>query len=142
MDKKTADDNRLDKINTERVEMTKQRVAHAIKLLNNPVNCLSEGHKIDNAETIIAKAVNLLEAANEEMQWACDHFKWNDEVCIQIDTACGKLGITLAILTAKDDEDYDIEIAGYEGQDALNILSKAIATLIRWFADDLDATEV
>jgi len=68
------DNNNLDEINNKRVETTKLRVAHAIKLLNNPVACLSEGRKFDNAETDIAHAVNLLEAANQEMQWACEHF--------------------------------------------------------------------
>ena len=136
------ENDRLDKINLERVETTKQRVAHAIKLCNNPVACLAEGRVIDTAVHDIAHAVNLLEAAVEEMRWACEHFDWNNEVCDEIDSACMDFGRALAILTLPDEDEYDPVFAAADAENGMSKLAKALATLIRWFDDEADVSEV
>ena len=88
----------------------------------------------------IAHAVNLLEAAVEEMRWACEHFRWNTGVCDDIDKACAKLGVCLAIL--EDDEDPDPMFAGAVASEGLAILGRVLANLIRWFDDEQDVSEV
>ena len=60
-----------DKLANERVENTKKRVAHAL---------------------------NLLEAASQEMKWSCESMNWNDEVVFQIEEGMLKLGMALATL--------------------------------------------
>ena len=60
-----------DKLANERVENTKKRVAHAL---------------------------NLLEAASQEMKWACESMNWNDEVVFQIEEGMLRLGMALATL--------------------------------------------
>lgn len=134
----------LDEINNKRVDTTKQRVAHAIRLLENPVGCLNDERLIDTALNDIARAVNLLESAEEEMRWACRHFGWDDRICDQIDGACADLGMCLSkILNKSDDEDeFDVKYAGYIGNEAVAKLGKALATLIRWFDDTQDDSEV
>ena len=77
----------LDDVNNKRVEETRTRVAHAIKLCDNPVGCLTEGRIVDNAVTDIAHAVNLLEAAEQDMRFACEHFGWDTGICDQLNAA-------------------------------------------------------
>ena len=132
----------LDELNNERVHTTRKRVAHAIKLAINPIDCLADGRKLAAAQTDIAHAVNLLEAGNQEMKWACEHFDWNYDVCDQIDDACAKLGSCLSLIEDEDDEEYDPTYAACEGKEALAMLGKALATLIRWFDDDQDVSEL
>lgn len=129
---------RLDEVNRKRVETTKLRVAHALRLLSCPIDCLKEGRVIDGCIDSIAHAVNLLEAGNEEMRWACKHFEWNSDVCDCIDDACGKLGIAIAGLL--DDEDPDA--VACDTTEAAALLGKALAALVRWFAEDQDVSEV
>lgn len=131
----------LDKLNNQRVADTRRRVAHAIKLCDNPVGCLVEGHMADKTSTDIAHAVNLLEAAEQDMRFACAHFEWNNEICDQIESACMDLGKALAILEFIDD-DYDLKFAGNTAEIGLAKLGKALATLIRWNDDDVDDSEV
>lgn len=132
----------LDDVNNKRVEETRTRVAHAIKLCDNPVGCLTEGHVVDNAVTDIAHAVNLLEAAEQDMRFACEHFGWDTGICDQLNAACMELGRALAYLVLKDDEDYDPLFAAGSAENGLAKLSQALATLIRWFDDDTDVSEV
>ena len=140
MKEKSHEQIRLDELNTKRVATTKARVAHAIRLCDNPVGCLNEGRAIDDASIEIAHAVNLLEAAVEEMRWACEHFSWDTGVCDDIDAACAKLGVCLAIL--EDDEDSDPMFAGATASEGLAILGRVLANLIRWFDDEQDVSEV
>ena len=72
-----------EKLSNERVENTKKRVAHAL---------------------------NLLEAANREMKWACEYMEWNDEVTYQIDEAMLKLGMALATLERWHDDNDVSEV--------------------------------
>lgn len=134
---------RLDKLNIERVETTKQRVAHAIILAENPVECLKENRIVSNAAIDISHAVNLLEAAAQEFKWACQYFGWDIDCANQIDDACAYFGRLLAELTyAENRGEEDMIVASLEGQRALNCLGKALASLIRWFDDDQDVSEV
>ena len=132
----------LDEVNNNRVAKARMRVAHAIKLCDNPVSCLVEGHVFDNTSKDIAHAVSLLKAAAEDMQFACEYFKWDIEICNQLNSACMDLGKALAILEMKYDKDYDIQFAGIVAEDGLAKLGQALATLIRWYDDDADVSEV
>lgn len=132
----------LDEVNNKRVEETKSRVAHAIKLCDNPVGCLVEGRVHETTADDIAHAVNLLEAAEQDMRFACSHFEWDTGICDQLNAACMELGKALAILVRKDDEDYDPTFAGASAEVGLAKLGQALATLIRWYDDDVDVSEV
>lgn len=134
--------NYLDEVNNNRVAETRTRVAHAIKLCDNPVGCLVEGHVFDNTSKDIAHAVNLLEAAEEDMQFACEYFKWDIGICDKLRSACMDLGKALAILEMNHDKDYDAEFAGIVAENGLAKLGQALATLIRWYDDDVDVSEV
>lgn len=141
----------MDKMNNERVITTRKRVAHAMRLLNVPSFQLTNDTMLEslNAEKItkisedIAHAVNLLEAGVEEMKWACEWFEWDSGVCDMIDDAVAHLGIGIARLIGPGEDDIeDLSDAGYCVKDAMVLLSKALATLVRWFDDDADVSEV
>lgn len=72
-----------EKLANERVERTKKRVAHAL---------------------------NLLEAANQEMKCACESMGWNDEVIFQIEDGMLKLGMALATLERWHDDNDVSEV--------------------------------
>ena len=72
-----------EKLANERVESTKKRVAHAL---------------------------NLLEAASQEMKWACESMGWNDEVVFQIEDSMLKLGMALATLERWHDDNDMSEV--------------------------------
>ncbi len=72
-----------EKLANERVERTKKRVAHAL---------------------------NLLEAASQEMKWACESMGWNDEVVFQIEEGMLKLGMALATLERWHDDNDVSEV--------------------------------
>ena len=72
-----------EKLANERVESTKKRVAHAL---------------------------NLLEAASQEMKWACESMGWNDEVVFQIEDSMLKLGMALATLERWHDDNDVSEV--------------------------------
>ena len=72
-----------EKLANDRVESTKKRVAHAL---------------------------NLLEAANQEMKWACESMGWNDEVVFQIEDSMLKLGMALATLERWHDDNDVSEV--------------------------------
>lgn len=137
-DSNNTEQKRLDKLNTERIETTRKRVAHAIRLINNPISCLNEGRSYPDHKTDIAHAINLLETAVEELRWACDHFSWDTATADQIDEAAGLLGTVLA----EYEIDEDPLMMGYSGAEALAKLGYALATLTRWFDDDQDVSEV
>ena len=131
---------RLDKLNTERVERTKQRVAHAIVLIDNPIKCFVEGHGPKDIVAVVSHAINLLESAVEEMTWACDHFDWNDSVVDQMKAAIGDLGAGVAAVIRNDDDDtVEAELNFLSGRETLGMV---IATLVRWFDDNQDVSEL
>lgn len=122
----------LDKINLRRFENVKHKVARAVKLCDNPVGCLAEGHMPKTAVEDIAFAVNLLEAAAEDLRIVCNHFDWDTVTCDSIKSACMEFGRALAILSLPGDADYDIVLAGMNAEAGLAALGQVLATLIRW----------
>lgn len=67
---------------------------------------------ISNAHKNIANALNIIEAAQQELYWAFDDMPdWNDDIKYQIQEAAEKLGYALATLTNWND---------YDSNDAVN----------------------
>jgi len=66
--------------------------------------------RIKNGLKRVAKCLNMLETASQEIKWACESQRWNDDVAFQIDEAATKLGFALATLTNWDD-DVDSEFS-------------------------------
>lgn len=64
--------------------------------------------RVETTRKRIAHALNLIEAANEDMKWACDSMDWNPDVTWQIDEAATKLGFALATLSRWHDETQDV----------------------------------
>lgn len=64
--------------------------------------------RIENSRKRVAHALNLLETANQELKWACESMKWNDEVAYQVGEAAEKLGYALATLTRWNDPTQDV----------------------------------
>lgn len=115
----------LDKVNTERKGEAQKNVATAINILKRWSWSTS-----DDKEALVkdaARSVNLLEAAEQDMEWHCEWFDYNNDICFQINDACVDLGGLMA-----EDEEDDIEMLKANVTDALVKLSKALATLIRW----------
>ena len=52
----------------------------------------------------LAKALNLIEAMRDELQFVFEQTDWNDEVKYQIDEAAAKLGFSLATLATWYDD--------------------------------------
>lgn len=90
----------------------------------------------------VAHASNILEAAVNEMRWACEHFGWNDGVCEQIDAAIRDFGMSIALSVRFNPDENDPMDVVYGVEDGLVKLSKALATLVRWFDDEADVSEV
>lgn len=64
--------------------------------------------RVETTSKRIAHALNLIEAANQEMKWACESMGWNDDITWQIDEAAAKLGFALATLTRWHDVTQDV----------------------------------
>ena len=60
--------------------------------------------QIDRSVKRLAKALNLIEAMREELQFVFEQTDWNDEVKWQIDEAAAKLGFSLATLSTWYDD--------------------------------------
>ena len=54
--------------------------------------------QIERSVKRLAKALNLIEALRDELQFVFEQTEWNDEVKYQIDEAAAKLGFSLATL--------------------------------------------
>ena len=59
---------------------------------------------IDRSVKRLAKALNLIEAMRDELQFVFEQTEWNDEVKYQIDEAAAKLGFSLATLSTWYDD--------------------------------------
>ena len=59
---------------------------------------------IDRSVKRLAKALNLIEAMRDELQFVFEQTDWNDEVKYQIDEAAAKLGFSLATLSTWFDD--------------------------------------
>lgn len=66
--------------------------------------------RVENTKKRVAHALNLLEAANREMKWACQDMGWNDEVIFQIEEGMLKLGMALATLERWHDDNDVSEV--------------------------------
>jgi hypothetical protein len=71
--------------------------------MSEKLNNVLSNERIDNARKRIAKCLNMLETTTQEVRWACESEKWNDEVVFQIEEAATKLGYALATLYRWDD---------------------------------------
>jgi hypothetical protein len=71
--------------------------------MSEKINNVLSNERIDNARKRIAKCLNMLEVTTQEVQWACESEKCNDEVVFQIEDAATKLGYALATLYRWDD---------------------------------------
>ena len=60
--------------------------------------------QIDRSVKRLAKALNLIEAMRDELQFVFEQTEWNDEVKYQIDEAAAKLGFFLATLATWYDD--------------------------------------
>ena len=60
--------------------------------------------QIDRSVKRLAKALNLIEAMRDELQFVFEQTGWNDEVKYQIDEAAAKLGFSLATLSTWFDD--------------------------------------
>ena len=138
----TTDNKQLDELNTKRVETTKKQVAHAIRLVANDADMIKEGHKPLLGEQDFAHAINLLESANQDMHWACEHFNWDTAVCDLIDEAIARLGMVVAELIITVDDIENESLMSYNAFDGITAMGKALATLVRWFDDDQDVSEI
>ena len=130
----------LDKVNNDRLEKTRKRVAHAIRILMPATFCTYASDKQKNAlKTDIAHATNLLEAAAEEMEFHCEWFGYDAGVIFQINDACCSLGQAMANMF---EDEYDVEMVTADVKDACVFLAKALAALIRWNDETADESEV
>ena len=60
--------------------------------------------QIDRSVKRLAKALNIIEAMRDELQFVFEQTEWNDEVKYQIDEAAAKLGFSLATLSTWYDD--------------------------------------
>ena len=60
--------------------------------------------QINRSVKRLAKALNLIEAMRDELQFVFEQTDWNDEVKYQIDEAAAKLGFSLATLSTWFDD--------------------------------------
>ena len=60
--------------------------------------------QIDRSVKRLAKALNIIEALRDELQFVFEQTDWNDEVKYQIDEAAAKLGFALATLNTWYDD--------------------------------------
>ena len=54
--------------------------------------------RVDNMRNALADALNGIETNLEMFQFECDFNHWNDDVCMQIQDGCTKLGFALATI--------------------------------------------
>jgi len=54
--------------------------------------------RVDDMRNALADALNGIEGRLELFQFECEFNHWNDEVCMQIQDGCAKLGFALATI--------------------------------------------
>ena len=77
--------------------------------MSDKLNNVLSNERINNAKYRIAKCLNMLETTVQEVKWACESEKWNDEVAFQIEDAAIKLGYALATLYRWDDSEENFK---------------------------------
>ena len=141
----------MDAVNNERVETTKKRVAHVLKILRAVASKLPEddndcdGAVLKDAVKNVGKAMSLLTVASEEMGFACSHFKWDDMILMDFESVIAKLGNALAdvIYTGRDDEDEgcSFEFKSWV-EEAHAQLAKVLGMLVNWFNEDVRLEDI
>ena len=141
----------MDAVNNERVETTKKRVAHALKILHAVASKLPE-EDVDCDEAVlkdavknVGKAMSLLTVASEEMGFACSHFKWDDMILMDFEGVIAKLGNALADVIYEGCDDAD-EGCSFEFkswvEEAHAQLAKVLGMLVNWFNEDVRLEDV
>ena len=141
----------MDAVNNERVETTKKRVAHALKILHAVASKLPE-EDVDCDEAVlkdavknVGKAMSLLTVASEEMGFACSHFKWDDMILMDFEGVIAKLGNALAIVIYEGCDDAD-EGCSFEFkswvEEAHAQLAKVLGMLVNWFNEDVRLEDI
>lgn len=134
---------KLDSLNQERYEESLATVKKIMREVcrchchleiafkNSCENSEDEHVEVDSSiEKRLAKAINCLADVSEKMTWHCEHFDYDQGVCLDIDSVCGKLGDAIANL------DNDIIIAVSATEEAINKLAKVLATLVVWDSEE------
>ena len=67
--------------------------------------------RIESSRKKLAKVLNQLESLNQDIKFACELAKWNDDVYFQIEDAAIKLGYALATLTTWNDDCDETDIS-------------------------------
>ena len=141
----------MDAVNNERVETTKKRVAHALKILHAVASKLPE-EDVDCDEAVlkdavknVGKAMSLLTVASEEMGFACSHFKWDDMILMDFEGVIAKLGNALADVIYECCDDAD-EGCSFEFkswvEEAHAQLAKVLGMLVNWFNEDVRLEDI
>lgn len=141
----------MDAVNNERVETTGKRVAHALKILHQVASGLPEEEdgcsreQLEEAVKRVGKAMSLLTVAEEEMGFACSHFKWDDMILIEFDGVLSKLGNAVADIVYDGYEEaaegYSFEFKSWI-EEAHCQLAKVLGSLINWYNDDVRLEDV
>lgn len=141
----------MDAVNNERVETTGKRVAHALKILHQVASKLPEEEdgcsreQLEEAVKQVGKAMSLLTVAEEEMGFACSHFKWDDTILIEFDGVLSKLGNAVADIVYDGYEEvaegYSFEFKSWI-EEAHCQLAKVLGSLINWYNDDVRLEDV
>ena len=63
---------------------------------------------IDRSVKRLAKALNIIEALHNELEFVFEHTDWNSEVNWQIEEAASKLGFALATLSTWFEDAEDV----------------------------------
>lgn len=131
----------LDKVNMDRVEKSRARLSEAIAEVDSTalarIPYYSSNFNVDwlRAQKKLAKATNLVSASREEMEFACHHFRWNDEIVSDLEAVLERLGVALAAASLERTD--DASSAAFE---ALVKIAPALAVLTVW-NDDEDGEE-
>ncbi len=125
----------LDKLNEDRAEKSRLRVAEAIVEVDStglsriPFYLSDDEVRVcwESAQKKLAKAIHLVSDSREDMEFACHHFHWNDEIVSDLDGVLERLGAALAAATVKNVEDGSS--AAFE---AVAKMAPVLATLTTW----------
>lgn len=129
----------LDKLNEDRAEKSRARVAEAIVEVDStglsriPFYLSDDGPRVcwESAQKKLAKAIRLVSDSREDMEFACQHFNWNDEIVSDLDGVLERLGAALAAATVKNVEDGSS--AAFE---AMAKMAPILAALTSWNDED------
>lgn len=129
----------LDKLNEDRVEKSRLRVAEAIVEIDStglsriPFYLSDDDEHVcwESAQKKLAKAIYLVSDSREEMDFACRHFHWNDEIITDLDSVLEQLGIALAAATVKN-----VENGSSAAFEAVAKMAPVLAALTTWNDED------